>query len=190
MTIDQKIKVDFLKYGIILGVILLSLGIFSYYFITQLTTSPALFVAAPIMFSLFIPIVITVFLCFNGRKKIGGYWTFKQATTAIFIMFLTAYVLQFIGKDIIFDKVIEPNSVQKTQQAAINAKTTISKQKGEDQQSIDKDLAEMKKDFALQKNSTVGSIIQGFVISILFVFLFALIFGSLFKKDPPVYQAQ
>ncbi|TWI97670.1 uncharacterized protein DUF4199 [Mucilaginibacter frigoritolerans] len=189
MTIDQKIKVNFLKYGIVLGVILTALGIFSYYFITQMTTSPALFVAAPIMFSLFIPIVITVFLCFNGRKKIGGYWTFKQATTGIFIMFLTAYIIQFISKDMVFDKVIEPNSIVKTQLAAINAKTTISKQKGEDQKSIDKDLAEMKKDFALQKNSTVGSVIQGFVISILFVFLFALIFGSLFKKDPPVYTA-
>src|ERR1700733_7050051 len=111
MELEQRIKGIFLKYGIALGFILLALGIFSYYLITRVTTSPVLFVAIPIFFSLFIPIFLTVFFCFNGRKKLGGYWTFKQATTGIFIMFLVAYLIQFIGKDIVFNKFIEPNNV-------------------------------------------------------------------------------
>lgn len=187
MTIEQTIKNLFLKYGVFLGVILLALSIFSYYFITRITTSPALFVAAPILFSLFIPIIITVLFCFNGRKQMGGYWTFKQATTGIFIMFLVAFLIQFIGRDLIFNKLIEPDSIVKTQMAAINAKALIARQKGEDQKSVEKDTAEMKKDFAAQQTTSVIGTITGFVISVLFVFLFALIFGSLFKKDPPVY---
>ncbi|HEY0244039.1 MAG TPA: hypothetical protein VGC01_00620, partial [Mucilaginibacter sp.] len=59
--------------------------------------------------------------------------------------------------------------------------------RGNSQAVIDKNIADMKKDFVQQQSTSIGSIIQGLVISILFVFLFALIFGSLFKKDPPVY---
>jgi len=186
--IEQRIKINGVKNGLLLGVIITALSIGSYYFITSGSASPILFVAAPIFFSVFIPIFCVVFFCFNARKQIGGFWTFKQATTGIFTMFLIAYLVQFIGKDIVFDKVIEPGNIQKTQTAAINAKTTILKQRGNSQKAIDSDIGEMKKDFSQQQNVSVGSTIQGIVISILFIFLLALIFGSLFKKDPPYLQ--
>ncbi len=187
--IEQKIKINGIKSGILLGVIITALSIISYYFITT-TKSPALFVAAPILFSVFIPIFCVVFLCFNQRKKICGFWTFKQATTGIFVSFLIAYLIQFICVTLIFNNFVAPDNLQKTQTAAINMKTIILKQRGDKQASIDKDIAEMQKDFNQQKNATIGSTIQGVVISILFIFLFALIFGSLFKKDPPAYTTQ
>jgi hypothetical protein len=187
MELEQRIKIIFLKYGVVLGFVLLALSISSYYLITRLNTSPVLFIGIPIFFSLFIPIFVTVYFCFNGRKQLGGYWTFKQATTGIFIMFLMAYVIQFIGKDIVFDKVIEPNNIVTTQNAAIKAKTTLMKQNNDSQKAIDHSIADMKKDFATQQNTTVGSVVQGLVFSILFIFLFAVIFGALFKKLPPEF---
>ena len=188
--IERKIKINGVKSGVLLGLIITALSISSYYFITSIIKSAVLFVAGPIIFSIFIPIFCVVFFCFNARKSIGGYWTFKQATTGIFTMFLIAYLVQFIGKSIIFDKFIEPNGIQKTQTAAINAKAAILKQRGNDQAAIDKDIAEMKKEFGQQQNTSIGSVIQGIVISILFMFLLALIFGSLFKREPPVYTNQ
>ena len=133
MSLDRKIKITFLKYGLVLGILYLALTILSYYFIISVT-QPVLFVAAPIVFRLVVPVIITLILCFIGRKKIGGLWTFKQATTGIFVMFLVAFVIQFIGKDFVFDRYIAPDSVQKTQIAAINAKTLNLKQRGYDQQ--------------------------------------------------------
>jgi hypothetical protein len=189
-NIEQKIKINSVKSGLILGVILLALSIFSYYFITVIAKSAMLFVAGPIFFSFIIPIVAVSFFCFNERKKIGGYWTFKQATTGIFIMFFIAYLIQLVGKDFVFDKYIEPNYVQKTQDAAINAKTAILKQQHYSQALIDKNIGDLKKDFTAQSNVTIGNVIQGVAISIIFIFLFALIFGSLFKKEPPVYATQ
>lgn len=183
--IDKRIKINGVKSGLLLGIIITALSIISYYFITAANQSPALFVAAPIFFSVFIPIFCVVFFCFNSRKNIGGYWTFKQATTGIFTMFLIAYLVQFIAKNIVFDKIIEPESIQKTQLAAINAKSAILKQRAENPKTAAADIAEMKKDFTQQQNVSIGSTIQGVVISILFIFLLALIFGSLFKKDPP-----
>ncbi|MDP9077173.1 MAG: DUF4199 domain-containing protein [Bacteroidota bacterium] len=186
--IEQRIKINGVKNGLLLGVIVTALSIISYYFITAANQSPALFVAAPIFFSVFIPIFCVVFFCFNSRKNIGGYWTFKQATTGIFTMFIVAYLIQFVAKDIVFDKFIEPGGIQKTQIAAINAKATILKQRGENPKAVESNIADMKKDFAQQQHITIGSTIQGVVISILFIFLLALIFGSLFKKDPPYAQ--
>ncbi|MEP6614274.1 MAG: DUF4199 family protein [Mucilaginibacter sp.] len=183
-SIERQIKIIFLKYGIILGVIFLALTIFSYYFITQITGSPVMFVGGPIILRLFIPIFLTAWLCFKGRALIGGYWTFKQATTGIFVMFLLAFAIQFVGKDLLFDKVIAPDNIQKTQTAAIKFKSVILKQKGETPQNIARDNAEMKKDF-VQQDGGIGGVIQGLIISILFIFILALVFGALFKRDPP-----
>jgi hypothetical protein len=183
-NLEKRIKTNGVISGLLLGVILTALSIFSYYFITAITNSPVLFVVGPIILSVFIPIFVVVLFCFNFRKKIGGYWTFRQATTGIFIMFLAAYLVQFAGKNLLFDKVIEPNNVQMTQNAAINAKVAILKQRNTDQKVIDKNVAELKTDFNQQKNLTIGNTIQGIVFSILFVFLFSLIFASLFKKEP------
>jgi len=102
-------------------------------------------------------------------------------------MFIVAYLIQFVGKDVIFNKFVEPNNIVNTQNAAINAKTALMQQRHDAQKVIDNSINEMKKDFAIQQKTTIGSTIQGVVFSILFIFLFALIFGALFKKDPPVY---
>jgi hypothetical protein len=183
MDIEQKIKKTFLAYGLILGACYLVLTIFSYYFITSITQSAVLFIASPIFFRLFVPVLITLIFCYKGRAKIGGLWTFKQATTGIFIMFFIAFLIQFIGNDIIFDKFIAPDSVQKTQVAALNVKTLNLKEQGYDQKTIDKNIAEMKKDFTQQTSpATVGGTLQEVIFSILFIFVFALIFGALFRN--------
>lgn len=183
--IEQRIKTNGVKSGLILGLVITALSIASYYLITT-TTSPLIFVGAPVLFSVFVPIFCVIFLSFKARTNVGGYWTFKQATTGIFIMFLVAFVLQYIGKEVVFDKFIEPGNAVKVQTAAINAKIAILKERGSSQALIDKNVAELKKDFS-QPGSTVGGAIQGVIISILFIFILALVFGALFKKEPPVY---
>jgi hypothetical protein len=189
MSIEQQIKIIFLKYGVVLGLIFLALTIFSYYFITELTNSPIMFVGGPIIFRLFIPIFLTAWLCFKGRAKIGGYWTFKQATTAVFVMFLVTFAIQFTGKDILFDRVIAPQNVQKTQDASIRFKSMILAQKGVSAKDIARDNAEMRKDFA-QEDGGISGIIRGVLFNVLFIFILSLIFGALFKRDPPAYAPQ
>ena len=96
-TLEQKIKRIFIKNGILLGAILLGLSIVSFYFITEINTSPILFVAAPLFFSVVIPIIVVVFLCLNGRKKIGGYWSFKQAVRGYLLCFLSPISYKLLG---------------------------------------------------------------------------------------------
>jgi hypothetical protein len=185
-TLEQKIRKASLNSGLILGLIFLVLGICTFYLITSLTSMWAILVV-PICFSIIIPIVLVVLFCMDIRKKIGGFWTFKQAATGIFIMFFAAYIVQSVGRDLIFAKFIEPNMVEKTQQATINATTAMLEKSGAEQSQIDTKIATIQKQFDDQKNITVGKQIQSIGISIIFIFVCALIFGAIFKKDPPLY---
>ncbi len=176
-----------IKTGVFLGLIVTALSILSYYFIISIYYSPILFIAVPILLSKFIPILLVVFFSFSQRKQIGGYWTFKQATTGIFVMLFTAYIIQLVGKDLIFDKWIEPNSIVNTQKVALTTMAKKMKMEGAKPIEIDKNMIDLKDEFRRQRNITVGSTIQGIVFSTLFAFVFAIIFASLFKKDPPGY---
>jgi len=189
MTIDKKIKVNGIKSGFILGAIISALSIFYFYYVTSLVKSAILLVAGPVFFYLFIPIFAIVFLCFDARKRVGGYWSARQATTGIFIMFAIAYFIYLIAVNLIFYKVVEPDYLHKTQVASVAARTNFMKQNGADQKTIDKTIAEMNKSISNQGDVTIGSTVLWIGIYIMFIFIFALIFGSLFKKDPPVYQA-
>ena len=63
------------------------------------------------------------------------------------------------------------------------------KQRGLDKTVIDKNIAQMNKDLVQQQNVTIGTTIQWTMIYILFIFIFSLVFGALFKKEPPVYTS-
>lgn len=174
--------------GLILGVVLLIISILSFYVLISDTGSAGLIVFSPIIFSVFIPIVIVLLFCFNLRKNIGGYWTLRQAVTGIFIMFVISYAIQVIGRDVVFARVVEPNMVAKTQTAMLKATTTMLKKSGANQAAIDQKKADIQQQLAEEKNITVGSIIQGYVITVIFLFVFAVIFGAILKRNPPEYQ--
>jgi len=186
--LENKIRRASSIRGLILGVVLLTLGILSFYVLTSDTGNAWLIVFSPIIFSVFIPILIVLVFCFNLRKNIGGYWTFKQAVTGIFIMFAISYVIQVIGRDVVFARVIEPGMVSKTQTAMLRATTTMLKKSGANQATIDQKKADIQKQLADEKNITVASIIQGYVITVIFLFVFAVIFGAILKKNPPERQ--
>ena len=188
-SLEQRIRQNAVKFGLLLGAILLTLTIISFYTITRLTAAALWFIIAPILFSFIIPIVSVVLICFTVRKRIGGYWNMRQATTGIFIMFIIAYAIQTGGRDLIFAKLIEPQMVQKTEDAFLKANTFIKTQGGAKPQQIADSEIEIKKEFEDQKHVSVAGVIQGIFISIILVFVLALIFGALFKREPPLYAA-
>jgi hypothetical protein len=183
-NLNQLIRKKALEKGLVLGVILLVAGIFSYYFITGMTDNMWLITFGPIVISVIIPLVVAIFLIIGLRREIGGFWVFKQAVTGIFIMFFVANLLSFIGRDLLFAKVIEPNMVENMQTAMVNSVSGMLEQSGQEQDQIDKKIEEINQQFEKQKNPTIGSIIQSQLIAIIFLFVMALIFGAIFKRDP------
>jgi hypothetical protein len=79
--------------------------------------------------------------------------------------------------------------VVKTQTAMLKATTVMLKKSGANQAAIDQKKADIQKQLAEEKNITVGSIIQGYVITLIFLFVFAVIFAAILKKNPPEYEA-
>ena len=186
-TLDREIRIKSVIRGLVLGVVAIISSIGAYYMITGLKPTAAIFIFLPTIISVLLPITIIVLLLFNLRKAIGGYWTFKQATSGIFVMFLTGFLLHTICYDWVFAKVIEPNMLQKTEVAAIAAKSFLMAGQHQSPKKIEQSIAETKKEFVQQKQITVGAILQGIIFYIIFIFIFSLIFASMFKKDPPLY---
>src|SRR5437868_4607436 len=112
VELDKTIKKQGLIRGLILGSVLTAIGI-AYFYLTIGIPSPVLIAVNLVLFPYILPIVAAAFLCFNLRRKIGGFWTLRQAVTGIFIMFAISYITEFILQDQVFVKVIEPNTAKK-----------------------------------------------------------------------------
>ncbi|HVS94030.1 MAG TPA: DUF4199 domain-containing protein [Mucilaginibacter sp.] len=187
-SLNQKIKKRSIISGLVLGVVLLALSIASFYLIISATANVMMIIFSPILFSVLLPVVVVLLFCFDLRKRIGGYWTFRQAVSGIFIMFLVSYMIQVLGRDMLFARVIEPDMMSKTQAAMVRATTELAKRTGANQAAVAQKQAEIQKQFEDQKNITMGGILQGYIFTIMFLFIFALAFAALFRRNPPEYM--
>jgi hypothetical protein len=135
-----------------------------------------------VVFPLLLPLLAVIYFCLNSRKQAGGFWTFKQATTGIFIMLCVAYIVYTLGVSLLFNKVIEPNNIQKTEAAVIEKKIAIMKQSGAKQSDINAAIADTKKDFGEDKPASLFYIIFENAMAILFLFVFAILFASMIRN--------
>ncbi|MEO8884828.1 MAG: DUF4199 domain-containing protein, partial [Mucilaginibacter sp.] len=156
-NLDSEIKKNALNNGLLLGVIMLILGIVTFYIMISMESALGV-IAVPIIFSVILPIAVTIFFTIDLRKKIGGFWDFKQATTGIFIMCIVSFAIQTVGRDLLFAKFIEPDMAQKTQDAVVKATTAMMEKSGAPQEKIDKQIESTQKQFDSQVNPTVGKV--------------------------------
>lgn len=180
-TLEQKIRKNAVTNGLIFGVIFLVLGIFLFYFVTTMSSNFWMItIVGPIGITFLVPLAISVWLCFDLRKKIGGFWNFRQATTGIFIMFFVSYLLSSIGS-LGFGTFIEPDQMSKMKMVYVNATSTYMKSKGVDQEKIDKQIADM--DSKFEDNRSPAKLAKGLGIAIIIDFVIALIYAAFFKKE-------
>jgi len=189
LEIDKsRLRKTGVVYGVLLGAVLSILSILSFYVMIS-TSTVVIISAAPFIFSVVLPLALVVILCFYFRKKIGGYWNLRQAATGIFIMFFTAFVIQFIVRDQLFAKVVEPNMVQKTQTAMNSAVSKFLTESKASPQEVKKKLEEINAPFKQQQDFSIGKQIQSIGITIIFLFVLAIVFAAFFKREGPVYAA-
>ncbi|SEP33174.1 DUF4199 domain-containing protein [Mucilaginibacter sp. OK283] len=187
--INRRIKVQGLINGLILGGVLSVVSIIYFYFMILVAKTAVTVTVGSVLFSYVLPIGIAILFCMSLRKKIGGYWNVRQATTGIFIMFFASYLLVFIIKDNVFAKVIEPDMLQKTETAMITALNKLKAENPANAKDVDAKISDMKKALEGEKNITVGQQIQSLGISIIFLFVLALIFAAFFKNEQQVYSS-
>lgn len=186
--INKKIKVQGLINGLILGVVLSVVSIVYFYFMILVAKTAVTVTIGSVLFSYVLPIGIAILFCMGLRKKIGGAWNVRQAITGIFIMFFASYLVVFIVKGNIFAKVIEPDMVQKTEAAMINALNKLKVENPANAKDVDAKISDMKKALEGEKSITIGQQIQSFGITIIFLFVLALVFAAFFKNEQQVYS--
>ena len=130
---------------------------------------------------------LAIYFCLDMRKRIGGYWSFKEALISIFIMFFTQAVIVLFFT-IIFGKFIEPSYPTKMKEIASASALQIMEKMGMDQETIDKAMADSDERFEKQFNPGLMSILMTLGSTALMYFIGALIFAAIFKKERPVFS--
>lgn len=175
------------KYGLILGGILLALSIASVYFLAE--TNPS---AMTMFFSLFftgfvLKLVLAVVFVLWLRRTVGGYWSLKQAVTGIFFMFYMSFLINYIGNDIVFSHLIDPVTVHKANEKTIDAYRIAQHMANKPEKEIDASVKDMQEAFREGNTITPGSVLETLIRNVLLIFLVSLIFGALFKREPPLF---
>jgi hypothetical protein len=188
IVISRDLKKYSFINGVILGLILLSFNIISFYLITTIVKSPIGVIGVPYLFSVILPIPFAIIFCYRLRVQMKWEWNFRIATSGVFIMFLAAYLIIFIGRDQVFARVIEPKMSTKIENVLLEATPVALKKSGANAKQIADKQKEIRAQFSAQDNITAGQAIESQLISIMFIFIIALIFGALFKKPARGYE--
>lgn len=182
---QPKIYEEIFKSGLILGVAMFVLGIALLFLMQSANSFWTMVIIFPLVFLVIGPIVLSVFICRSLRKNIGGYWTFKQALKSIFIVFFVGWLVSF-GLNLLYTKVIDTTSTEKMQEHIKETTMTFMKNQNVDQEKLDEESAKMDEQFAKQNELTPKSVFKNITIGISIIFVFALIFAAIFKREKPI----
>lgn len=184
--IDRKIKKNGALCGIALGVFILLLNLFSIYF-TVFIASSLLVIAiiGPLFITYILPFIAGILICNYLRKKIGGYWSFRQATTGFFVLFFLAFWISTGGKILYLEK-INPEMKNKIANAFIKANVDYMQSQHKSRVEINKRNAEIISNSERTNQMSFGGLIQGFLLTILIIFIVSLIFAAFYKNERPL----
>lgn len=138
------------------------------------------------LIQLAIGIGLAIYFTLDLRKKIGGYWSFREALSHIFLMFIVQVVIVTLFTTA-FAKWIEPSYADTMREISLNATTRMAETFSSDQDQIDKIIEEAEKNIEKQVNPGLMDVLQGLAIGAIFYFVGALIFAAIFKRERPVF---
>lgn len=136
--------------------------------------------------SMLIRIGLAVYFTLDLRKKIGGFWKFRDALSGVFIMLLVSGLVFYVFS-VAFAK-LEPSYV--TTMTEISEKSTVGmmEKMGQSQESIDEALKGVHKSLDSQFNPGIGDAAKTVAIMVLMYFIGSLIMAAIFKKELPAYS--
>ena len=182
---QPKVYEEIFKSGLILGLAMFVLGIALLFLMQTANSFWTMVIIYPLVFLIVGPIVLSVFVLKNLRKNIGGYWTFKQALKSIFIVFLVGWLASF-SLNLLYTKVIDPSATEKMQEHIKDTTLIFMKNQGTEQEKLDEEGKKMDEQFAKQNELTPQSVFKNITIAISIIFVFALIFAAIFKREKPL----
>lgn len=177
----QNLNKEAITNGIIVGVISFTVGILTYYVMPSLMGSTLYGIGVMIFL-----LAVYIFFTLDLRKKLGGYWSFKEALKGIFLIALISGLITTVG-NAIFYKFIEPGAYDKISGYVVNGLSSTYERIGMDQDKIDATIEKVQESLKKQFNPSFYDVFKGLGISILTGFIMSLIFAAIFKKERPMF---
>lgn len=183
---QQPAAVNAKKLAFIGGLIWTGINMFillvTYYGMPQLLGSPAYGIV-----SMVISLGLAIYFTLDLRKKVGGYWTFKEALSNIFILFFVQQLL-YTALVLGFGKYVEPAYNDYMREVTLNATVEMAEAfGGGDADMVDNMIAEAEASVEKSLNPTLMDFVQAQAIAVIVCFILALIFAAIFKRERPVF---
>jgi hypothetical protein len=169
--------------GLFIGGISAVLNILIYYIYPQMMGNTLYGI-----FMMFIAMGLYTFFTIDLRKKIGGFWSFKEALKGIFLMsFIAGLLSTFVN--FVFYKFIEPGAFEQISGIIIENLSVTYEKLGMDQDTIDKTIEKVLESMKSQFNPSFVDLLKTLGIGVLIQFIMSLIFAAIFKKEQPIFTS-
>ena len=169
--------------GVIIGILSTVIGVVTYYVFPSLLGSMSFGIG-----TLVVSLLIYVFFTIDLRKKIGGFWTFKEALKGIFLMSFIAGLIYSLA-NVVFYKFIEPGAFEKIAGFMESGMSQTFENMGMEQEKIDEAVAKQIEGIKAQYDPTFAQFFKNLGIAVIIQFVMSLIFAAIFKKESPVFAS-
>jgi hypothetical protein len=169
--------------GVILAIIGLAFQILPFYAAPQLLGSTWFGIVVMV-----VSLVIYILFTLDLRKKVGGFWTFKEALKGIFIMSIIANSITTVF-NYLFYNFIEPDGFEKIKGYVLEGTTKTLESLGMSGDALDAGLEEATKSLQDQYHPSPLIALKNLAIAIVIGFVMSLIFAAIFKKNPPMFAS-
>jgi hypothetical protein len=169
--------------GLFIGGISSILGILVYYVSPQLMGATSFGIGM-----MLISLGLYIFFTLDLRKKVGGFWSFREALKGIFLMSFIAGLLSIVV-NFVFYKFIEPGAYEKIAEFVTQNLSATYEKLGMDQAAIDKAIPMVLEKMKAQFDPSFTDVLKNLGIAVLVQFIMSLIFAAIFKKEQPIFTS-
>lgn len=177
-VIDKKKSII---YGVVLGIISFVLGLIVLFVVKDLDSFWGV-MSMSFIVNTGIFIIISALFSFALRKANGGYWSFSIALKSIFMMLAISTIISTIGTQI-YVNFVNPTLQEKVVTHTINVTIEYMEKNNVPDEVIDSKIAELEQQVDAIGKITIGQILKGLAITLLFQFVFSLLLSALSKKE-------
>lgn len=174
-------KKECIKYGIILGIISLVLGLIVL-FVTKNIQSFWLLTSLSFGVNTILYVLISLYFSYKLRAFNGGYWNFSIALKSTFLMLVIATVIATLTTTI-YVHLINPSLQEEVLRNTINVTIEQLENSGAPDDVIDSRVATLEEQMDTLGQLKFSDAIRGLFIAILMQFIFSLFLAAITKNE-------
>ena len=174
-------KKESIKYGIILGLISLFLGILVL-FLSRSLDSFWLLTSVSYGLNTILYMLVALIFAYKLRKSNGGFWNFSIALKSTFLMLLISTVIGTISTTVYVHS-INPALQEEVLRNTINVTIEQLESSGAEDDIIDSKVATLEEQMNSLGEITIKSTFRSLMISILMQFIFSLILAAITRNE-------